>query len=104
MNIRSSKSMVTFTHSFALPGYPDELPAGEYEVVIEEELLRGLSFEAYRRMATYLTVHGKDGHAGRTEMRPINENDLEAALSRDRAFANIVNASEAALSPLEELK
>ena len=100
MNIRSSTSTVVFSRPFALSGYSDELPAGNYEVVVEEELLQGLSFEAYRRTATYLTVHGEGGRAGRTEMRPTTERDLEAALGRDRASANEANASEAALSPL----
>jgi hypothetical protein len=71
--------------SFTLAGYGDALPAGEYEVVVEEELLQGLSFEAYRRTATYLTVRGTGPRAGRTEMRQVTQKDLEAALSRDRA-------------------
>lgn len=104
MNTRSSRSMVTFTHSFSLPGYLDDFPAGEYEVVVEEEALHGLSFEAYRRTATYLIVQGKGDRAGHTEMRPTTEKDLDATLGRDRAFANDANASEAALSPLEDLK
>ena len=104
MNMRSSRSTVTFFNPFALPGYSDKLPAGEYEVVVEEELLQGLSFEAYRRTATYLTVCGKGDRAGRTEMRPITARDLEMALSRDRAFTENTNDSEAALSPLEDLK
>jgi hypothetical protein len=95
---------VTFSNAFALSGYADELPAGDYEVVVEEELLQGLSFEAYRRTATYLTVRGRGSHAGRTEMRTITERDLELALSRDRAVTEDTNDSEAALSPLEDLK
>ena len=97
MDTRSSRSIVTFTHSFSLPGYPDDFPAGEYGVVVEEETLQGLSFEAYRRTATYLIVHGKGGHSGHTEMHPTTEKDLEATLGRDRAFENEANASEAAL-------
>ena len=104
MNTRSSRSMVTFTHSFSLPGYLDDFPAGKYDIVVEEEILHGLSFEAYRRTATYLIVHGKDGHSGHTEMHPTTEKDLETILGRDRAFENDANASEAALSPLEDLK
>ncbi|MFW8636085.1 hypothetical protein [Cribrihabitans pelagius] len=83
MNMRSSRSMVTFSNPFTLAGYQDELPAGEYEVAVEEELLQGLSFEAYRRTATYLMVHGRSGRAGRTEVRLITQKDLEAALNRD---------------------
>ena len=52
----------------------------------------------------FLTVHGTGGLVGRTEMRPIIESDLEAALGRDRVFVDDANASEAALSPLGDLK
>ena len=100
MNIRSSKSKVTFSHRFALSGYTDELPAGEYDVTVEEELLQGLSFQAYRRTAAYLTVERK----GRTEMRPISETELERALGRDRAETEAMNAGAAAHSPPEGLK
>jgi len=83
MTTRSSRSKVIFSQPFTLSGYTDELPAGEYEVLVEEELLEGTSFAAYRRVATYLTVRGRGRQAGRTERRPIAWADLEAALGRD---------------------
>ncbi|SEO18129.1 hypothetical protein [Palleronia pelagia] len=104
MNTRSTRSTVTFLNPFSLPGYPEDLPAGDYEVLVEEELLQGLSFEAYRRTATYLTVRGSGGHVGRTEIRAISKSDLEEALSRDRAATEKNNNGEAALSPQEDLK
>ena len=85
MNQRTSRSTVTFSHPFALVGYDDELPAGEYSVIAEEELLQGLSFEAYRRTSTYLLVGGRPGRGAETEMRSVDPKDLEAALARDRA-------------------
>ncbi|QOL81132.1 hypothetical protein [Pseudooceanicola spongiae] len=96
--MRTSRTSVTFAHPFSLQGAPGTFPGGTYEVVIEEEQLQGLSFEAWRRTATFLTVHGKGGHARRSEWREISETDLDAALSRDRAFSD---ASEAALPPQE---
>ncbi|MCU9848958.1 hypothetical protein OEZ60_13185 [Defluviimonas sp. WL0024] len=104
MNMRSTRSTVTFSNPFILPGYPGDLPAGDYEVLVEEELLQGLSFEAYRRTATYLTVRGKGAHAGRTELRVTTESDLKEALSRDATTNGTNNHSEAALSPQEALK
>ena len=104
MNMRSTRSTVTFSNPFTLPGYPGDLPAGDYEVLVEEELLQGLSFEAYRRTATYLTVRGSGTHAGRTELRAIFDSDLKEALSRDAATNATNNHSEAALSPQEDLK
>lgn len=104
MNMRSTRSTVTFSNPFTLPGYPGDLPAGDYEVLVEEELLRGPSFEAYRRTATYLTVRGRGDHAGQTELRAISNSDLEKALSRDLGATEKNNHSEAALSPQEDLK
>lgn len=101
MNTRSSRSTVTFPDLFVLPGFPDELPAGEYEVVVEEELLQGVSFEAYRTTAIYLTIRLR---GGRTEMRPITERDLEMALGHRLGAPEDGNDSEAALSPQEDLK
>jgi len=104
MSTRWSRSKVTFLNPFLLPGYPKKLPAGDYEVVVEEELLQGLSFEAHRRTATYLTVRGTGTRAGRTELRPTTEADLETALSHDRCLTEHNNDSDAALPPQEDLK
>lgn len=103
MNMRSTRSTVTFSNPFTLPGYPGDLPAGDYEVLVEEELLQGLSFEAYRRTATYLLVRGTGGHAGRTELRAISESDLTQALSRDGTANETKKVhSDAALPPQED--
>ncbi|EYD75609.1 hypothetical protein Rumeso_02825 [Rubellimicrobium mesophilum DSM 19309] len=85
METRSTRSTVTFAHPFHIAGYEDELPAGDYEVVVDEDLLQGLSFEAYRRSATYLLIGGRTGGRGISEMRPIDPRDLDAALARDQA-------------------
>ncbi|GAA6160167.1 MULTISPECIES: hypothetical protein [Ruegeria] len=82
MALRSIRSTVTFPRPFTLSGYSDELPAGEYEVLVEEELIETLSFPAYRRTAIFLTINGKGRSLGRTEMRPITWTDLETALGR----------------------
>ena len=104
MNMRTTRSTVTFSNPFALSGYPGDLPSGDYEVLVEEEPLQGLSFEAYRRTATYLTVRGKGSRAGQSELRVTTESDLKEALSRDAATTETNNHSEAALSPQEDLK
>lgn len=85
MDLRTTRSTVTFIHPFLLPGHDDDLPAGDYDLVVEEELLQGLSFDAYRRTASYLLIRAPSGHGGTTEMRPVDPGDLEAALRRDRS-------------------
>lgn len=85
MNSRSTKSTVTFAHPFRIAGYDDELPAGDYDVLVDEDLMEGLSFEAYRRTASYLLIGNQAGGRGPAEMRPIDPQDLDAALARDQA-------------------
>lgn len=87
MTLRASRSTVSFAHPFALAGMAGHLPAGDYEVLVEDELLQGLTFEAYRRSATYLLVRGQGGRRGGTEMRKITESALQDALGRDRALS-----------------
>lgn len=82
MTSRTTRSTVTFGFPFVIAGYTDELPAGNYEIIVEEDLLEGLSFMAYRRTATYLLVSGQKD-AGKMEMRPVEPEDIELALSLD---------------------
>lgn len=85
MQTRSTRSTMTFANDFTLPGYPGVLPKGEYQVLVDEELIQGLSFDAYRRTATYLMVPGSGVNAGRSELRSTTAADLDAALERDQA-------------------
>lgn len=102
MLTRSTKSMVTFSNDFTIGDSQRELPPGTYEILVEEELLQGLSFEVYRRTATYLMVRSRGNHTGRIEMHKITQEDLGHATARDRALSESTQHSEAALSPLED--
>ncbi len=68
MLCRSSIQHVKFQHPFHLPGHPACLHAGSYRVLVEDEELHGLSFEALRRISTHLMVEGQGLHPGRTEL------------------------------------
>ena len=103
VTLRTNTSIVTFVYPFVLSGYSNELPAGAYEIIAEDELLTNLSFEAFRRTATHIRVEGADG-TGRTELRPVDQHDLDLALSQDQFRTNQQNKSEAALSPQEVTK
>ncbi len=85
MEPRITTSTVTFAHPFLIPGHKGELPAGSYEFLVEEELLQGVSFEAYRRTASWLVVGNLRRPQAPFEMRDVSPRDLDAALDRDRA-------------------
>jgi hypothetical protein len=52
MTLRTSSKTVTFRQPFLLKGVDRLLPAADYRVVTDEELIEGLSFPAYRRIST----------------------------------------------------
>jgi hypothetical protein len=100
---RTTTSIVTFLHPFVVAGYNDELPAGEYEVLVDEDVMPSSNFAAYRRTATFLLINWR---AGKSELRAVDHRDLELALAQDRADANKheIKNSAAALSPSEDQK
>jgi hypothetical protein len=81
MTMRTSSKSVTFRRPFRLKGVDRMLPAGDYRIVTDEELIEGLSFPAYRRMSTMIFVPAPTGSA--VEMAPVDPLDLEAALEQD---------------------
>ena len=81
MTTRTKRKTVTFKMPFSLEGAGLNLPAGSYEVITDEELVEGLSFPVYRRIATMMLV---PGHLARSvEMVTIEPLALAAALERD---------------------
>lgn len=99
---RSSRSKVTFSNPFTVGSSQELLPPGTYEVVVEEELLQGLSFEAYRRSATHLVVRGKGDRVGQTTMHSTTQEELDHAIACDQRRLETNQDSDAALSPLED--
>jgi hypothetical protein len=82
MITRSLSKTVVFNRPFLLKGIDRMLPAGPYRVVTDEELIDGISFPAYRRVATLIFVPAAPG-ASSGEMVTIDPLDLQAALDRD---------------------
>src|ERR1044072_8063600 len=82
MTTRTRDRTWTFAAPFALKGVDRLLPAGSYRVATDEELLEGLSFPVYRRVATTIFAPGRGGSL---EMLSIDPADLQAAPDRDAA-------------------
>ena len=83
MTVRTSSKTLTFAHPFLLKGVDRILAAGDYRVVTDEELIEGLSFPVYRRVATMIFVPAKSGSASTVEMVTIDPQDLQAAQALD---------------------
>ena len=85
---RSRRETVTFRHSFRIRGIDRQLPAGAYDVVTDEEMIEGLSFPCFRRVATMIMVPGAPPHRSSTEMISINSVDLADAQQADAVASN----------------
>ena len=87
MATRSKDTTLTFSKAFALSEVDRLLPAGTYRVVYDEEDIPGLSFLAFRRVATMLQVPALSAPGGPIEMFLVNPDELAAALEADRVAA-----------------
>ena len=82
MTIRSRRETVTFRHPFRIRSIERLLPAGAYEVITDEEAIEGLTFSAYRRIATMIVVPAEGAHNS-MEVLSIGSVDLADARAAD---------------------
>jgi len=85
MTMRTRERTWVFRSPFTLKGVDHLLPAGNYRVTTDEELIDSLSFPVYRRVATMMFVPGQGHRASSVEMFTINPVDLQAAWEKDAA-------------------
>jgi hypothetical protein len=88
MTIRSRREVVTFKHPFRIRGVDRLLPAGDYEVITDEESIDGLSFEAFRRVATLIIVPKEGARGLAMEMVSIGSVDLADAQRIDASASH----------------
>jgi hypothetical protein len=79
MMTRSRREIITFRHPFRLKGIDRLLAAGNYEVITDEEMIEGLSFPSFRRVATMIMVPAAAPHGSTMEMISIGSIDLSDA-------------------------
>lgn len=101
MEVRSTRTTLAFRRAFTLPREDRTVPAGDYVLVIEEERLEGVTFNAYRRIAGYLIVGGGPAFPGRTEMIPVSEAEVAQLVAQDLAPATVAPALASLGPPLK---
>ena len=83
MTTRTRRETVHFKHPFRIRGVDRLLSAGAYEVVTDDEMIEGLSFPCFRRVATMIMVPGLAPRHGSMEMISISSVDLSDAQRND---------------------
>ena len=81
--MRTTRESITFHRPFSLSAVDEVQPAGTYTVEIDEELIEGMSFLAYRRVATtlYLLIL----HGGNGSMQAVTVDPRELVTAHDHA-------------------
>ncbi|GEP60975.1 hypothetical protein [Reyranella soli] len=85
MSIRTTETTVTFRRPFTLAALDGAQPAGTYRLVVEEEQIPGLSFIAFRRVATLLHMPADSVPGGTREVVSVLPDELAEAVAADAA-------------------
>ena len=85
MTTRSNRTTVTFQNPVLLGGVDGVLPAGSYTIETEEERIEMLSFEAYRRVSTTISLPSIGTASLTRQIVDIDPHELAAAQERDKA-------------------
>jgi hypothetical protein len=88
MTTRSRRETVHFKHPFRIKGIDRLLAPGAYEVITDEEMIDGLSFASFRRVATMIMVPGAAPRTSSMEMISIGSVDLSDAQRDDASAAH----------------
>ena len=74
--MRTTRQNVTFDQPFSLYAIDEVQPAGTYAVDVDEELIEGLSFLAYQRVATTIYLPLRQGGAGSVQAIRVDPGEL----------------------------
>ena len=77
--MRTIRKSVIFDRPFSLSAIDEVQPAGRYTVDIDEELIEGLSFLAYRRVTTTIYLPLRQGGAGSMQAVRVDPAELVTA-------------------------
>ncbi|UVK46968.1 hypothetical protein BPNPMPFG_002701 [Mesorhizobium sp. AR07] len=85
---RTTHSIAHFAAPFVLGGLEGQLPAGDYDIDHDEEVIEGMSRLAWRRVATFIHLPARTVKNPTTsQLVAIDYVELETALKRDRENA-----------------
>jgi hypothetical protein len=85
MTTRTTQIVAQFVSPFVLPGFDVSLPAGDYRIDQDEELIEVGSRLAWRRIGAFVHLPALGADSPTHQMVPVNAADLDAAIAKDRA-------------------
>lgn len=85
MPAQTKQTVVHFSAPFSLNGLDGIRPAGDYTIEEDEDEIRGTTWVAHRRLATFIHLPATISARRPRETMPIDYLDLLAALAHDQA-------------------
>lgn len=80
---RTIKDTITFKNPFHLDNNDELFPPGRYEVETHEERIEGLSFTAYQRIRTIISIREPERRPVCRRQLTIDPTKLSQAIQRD---------------------
>ncbi len=84
MTTRTKRSIAHFAAPFVLRGLEGIQPAGDYDIDEDEEMIEGLSWLAYQRVATFIHIPARNSNQRKMQLVAIDYPELETALKKDQ--------------------
>ena len=81
--MRTTETEITFTRPFRLESLVEPQEAGTYRLITDEELIEGLSFPAYRRVAMHLEIPSISALTVKRQRLQVSYEDIYRALALD---------------------
>lgn len=85
--MRTTETEITFTKPFQLEPLVEQQEAGTYRLIVDEELIAGLSFPAYRRVGTHLEIPCISASAVIRQRLQVSYDEIHRALAIDASNA-----------------
>ena len=83
MATRTRRSIFRFPAPFVVSGVDGTQPPGDYAVEEDDELIEGLSWLAYRRVATFILLPAVTANRGTARTIRIDPGEIDAAARVD---------------------
>ncbi len=83
MTTRTERFIVRFSSPFRLYAADGVHPAGDYAVDQDEQLIEGITWLAYQRVATFIHLPAITSGGGKKQLVPVDPSELAGAVRQD---------------------
>jgi hypothetical protein len=88
MNTRTKETELTFAYPFTLESLFEPLEPGTYRLIEDQELIEGLSFPAYKRVATHLEIPAISVSTGKRQYLQVSREEIYRVFALDAERSN----------------